>query len=129
MAPLGSRSAHFGALPGHLEFDRAPDFDVLDAFGAAHQVKLEGLLGALVEAVGNVAGGGLIGFELYVVHGSPYPSSRLRRFSITEAVPAEDVAEALARAPEDLIELQVFQFQRLSNRGPRLFMEVIPCQH
>jgi len=41
-----------------------------------------------------------------------------------EAVPAEDVAEALARAPEDLIELHVCQLQRLSNRGPRLFMEV-----
>jgi hypothetical protein len=53
----------------------------------------------------------------------------LRRFRIPEAVPAEDVAEALARAPEDLIELHVCQLQRLSNRGPRLFMEVVPFQH
>src|ERR1700738_246220 len=58
-------------------------------------------------------------------------SGRLRRSRIGcgKAVPAEDVAEALTRAPEDLVELHVSQLQRLSNRGPRLFMEVIPFQH
>src|ERR1700730_670474 len=58
-------------------------------------------------------------------------SGRLRRSRIGggKAVPAEDVAEALARAPEDLVELHVSQLQRLSNRGPRLFMEVVPFQH
>src|SRR4030081_987221 len=58
-------------------------------------------------------------------------SGRLRRSRIGggKAVPAEDVAEALARAREDLVELHVSQLQRLSNRGPRLFMEVVPFQH
>src|ERR1700736_2985587 len=58
-------------------------------------------------------------------------SGRLRRSRIGcgKAVPAEDVAEALTRAPEDLIELHVSQLQRLSNRGARLFMEVVPFQH
>src|ERR1700732_457997 len=58
-------------------------------------------------------------------------SGRLRRSRIGcgKAVPAENVAEALTRAPEDLVELHVSQLQRLSNRGSGLFMEVIPFQH
>src|SRR5262249_35760532 len=75
LAP-GNRSADLQTLFGHVELDRAPDFDVLDALGAAHHVELEGLLGACVEAVGNIARGRLVRFELYVIHGSPYPSSR-----------------------------------------------------
>jgi len=69
----GGRGVRLGALPRHVEFDRAPDFHVLDALRAAHEVKLEGFLGARVETVGYVAGGGLIGFELNMIHGSPYP--------------------------------------------------------
>src|SRR5882757_3134508 len=58
-------------------------------------------------------------------------SGRLRRSRIGcgKAVPAENVAEALTRAPEDLIELHVSQLQRLSDRDSGLFMEVIPFQH
>jgi hypothetical protein len=44
-------------------------------------------------------------------------------------MPAENVTEALACAPEDLIELHVSQLQRLSNRGSGLFMEVVSFQH
>ena len=54
---------------------------------------------------------------------------RRSRIGGCQAVLAENVAEALARAPEDLVELHVSQLQRLSNRGPGLFMEVIPFQH
>src|SRR6266702_3392775 len=58
-------------------------------------------------------------------------SGRLRRSRIGcgKAVPAENVTEALASAPEDLVELHVSQLQRLSNRGSGLFMEVVPFQH
>jgi hypothetical protein len=44
-------------------------------------------------------------------------------------MPAEDVTEALASAPENLIELQVCQLQRLPNDIPRLFTKVMPFQH
>jgi hypothetical protein len=54
---------------------------------------------------------------------------RRSRLARGQAVPAKDVAETLACAPEDLVELHVRQLQRLSNHIPRLFMEVIPFQH
>jgi len=44
-------------------------------------------------------------------------------------VPAQDVAETLARAPEDLVELQLSQLQRLPNGRPRLFPKVKPFQY
>jgi hypothetical protein len=54
---------------------------------------------------------------------------RRPRLARGQAVSAKDVAEALACAPEDLVELHVRQLQRLSNHCPWLFMEVIPFQH
>jgi hypothetical protein len=46
-----------------------------------------------------------------------------------QTVPSEDVTEALPRAPQDLVELQLRQSQRLSNFRPRLFTQVVPFQH
>jgi hypothetical protein len=69
-----------------------------------------------------------------MIHRSTYLSIILNLFHRScrlcgQAVPAQDVTEATARAPEDLIELQLCQSQRLSNRRPRLLSEVVPFQH